>query len=260
MNAVKKFAVAASFVTCIPLTRLPADDEADIMSGLAKYLPAVGIFVGVLLAGMALAARCAHTNNILTAAFLTVAWLCVTGGIHFDGLMDTADGIFSHREPARMLEIMSDSRVGNFGAMAGFCTLLIKFASLASLPFPVLIQALALVPAWARWCETYTIAAFPYLRKQGMGKVWHDTTRCPLDIMLAGALPVALSTAAIYFAGAWALIVAIATIVPGLWAAYWLNSRLTGHTGDSYGAVVEIAEAKALLVLAVMAQVWGLCQ
>src|SRR5262249_16942798 len=158
-------------------------------------------------------------------------------------------GIFSHREPARMLEIMSDSRVGNFGAMTGFCTLLIKFASLASLPFPALIQALALIPAWARWCETYTIAAFPYLRKQGMGKVWHDTTRYPHDVILAGALPLTLNAAAIYFVGTGALIVPIATVVPGLWAAYWLNSRLTGHTGDSYGAVVELAEAKALLVL-----------
>ncbi len=255
MNPVKKFALAASFVTCIPLCRLPSDAQSDSMSGLAKYLPAVGVLIGLLLAALAIALEIIHANNILTAAFLTVTWLWLTGGIHFDGLMDTADGIFSHREPARMLEIMSDSRVGNFGAMAGFCVCLLKFASLATLPFPALLAALVLVPAWARWCETFAIGAFPYLREKGMGKIWHDTTRCPVDLIVAGALPAVLTVAIIYVGSAWPLIVGVATIVPGLAASFWLNAKLKGHTGDTYGAVVEIAEFKALLLLALLVHI-----
>src|SRR5262245_8421508 len=105
MNPFKKFALAVSFVTCIPLIRLPEDITSNSMHGLSKYLPAVGLLIGVILAALAFALDALQTNSLLMAVLLTVSWLSLTGGIHFDGLMDTADGIFSHRDTARMLEI-----------------------------------------------------------------------------------------------------------------------------------------------------------
>jgi len=250
MNPLYRFGLAVSYVTCIPVCRLPADQEAGELHGLSKYLPAVGLLIGALLLTIALGLRALQTNQLTAGAVLALSWLVITGGIHLDGLMDTADGVFSHREQERMLEIMADSRVGNFGAMTGFAVLIVKFASLSSLPFPALLPVLLLVPAWARWCETYAIAAFPYLREAGMGKVWHQTTRHPLDPLLAGMLPV-LATAAV-----WALgfrlspLPAGFTILSGMGSAFYLVNILRGHTGDTYGAVVELAEAAALLLTA----------
>ncbi|HEY9870008.1 MAG TPA: adenosylcobinamide-GDP ribazoletransferase [Candidatus Obscuribacterales bacterium] len=252
MNALKKLALAASFVSCLPLCRLPEDPQGNGMAGLAKYLPAAGMLIGGLLVLIAWLLLLARAEALLLGAILTVCWLMLTGGIHFDGLMDTADGVLSHREPARMLEIMNDSRVGNFGAMTGFCVILLKFASLASLPFPVLLQVLAIVPAWARWCESFTIGAFPYLRKAGMGKIWHDTTQFPQDVIIAALPPLALTAVAAYLGWWYMVLSAVATVVPGLAAAAWLNRILKGHTGDSYGAVVELAETKGLLMLALL--------
>lgn len=258
MNPLKKFVLAASFVSCLPLCRLPEDPQGNGMAGLTKYLPAAGILIGGLLVLVAWLLALARAESLILGAILSVCWLMLTGGIHFDGLMDTADGVLSHREPARMLEIMKDSRVGNFGAMAGFCVIVLKFASLASLPFPALAQALAIVPAWARWCESFTIGAFPYLRKAGMGKIWHDTTRFPQDLVIAALPPLALTAVAAYLGWWYMVLSAVATLVPGLAAAAWLNQILQGHTGDSYGAVVELAETKALVILALLVRLPGL--
>lgn len=252
MNPVKKFAITASYITCLPLYRLPKEAPPDLFAGLAKFLPSVGLMLGSFLAIAAFLLEAGHVNNLLGGALITMSWLIATGGIHCDGLMDTADGIFSHRDQARMLEIMSDSRVGNFGALTGFGVILTKFACLASLPFPALLPVLILVPCWARWCETFAIGAFPYLRDKGMGKIWHDTTNFPIDLYIAGAVPAAATSALTFLGFGLSPLVAALTIFAGLIASFWLNSILKGQTGDTYGAVVELSETGALLCTAIL--------
>jgi hypothetical protein len=137
--------------------------ESDL-AGLAKYLPSVGLLIGAFLLALALACLLFFkASNIVTGAILVVAWLCATGGLHFDGLMDSADGVFSHRSKERMLEIMQDPHVGNFGVMTGISVFVLKLTALASLcEHPsLLFPALVLAPAWARWSELYAIAMFP---------------------------------------------------------------------------------------------------
>lgn len=256
IDAIKRFALTTAYITRLPLCTLPDTGAEDQLSGLSKFLPAVGLLIGSLLALLALALDSVLTGGpfgwTLKAAVLAVFWLLITGGIHFDGLMDTADGIFSHRDQARTLEIMADSRVGNFGAMTGWCVLLLKFAALWSLCSPSYWMILLLVPAWARWCETYTIGAFPYLKAQGMGKIWHDTTSFPRDPLLA-AIPPLVATAFLHYqhSSLIPVLIALFTISAGLSLSYWLNRRLKGQTGDTYGACVEIAETGGLFLFAV---------
>lgn len=257
MNFISRFARTAAYITRLPLANLPKDDDVARMSGLSKYLPAVGLLIGALLLSENSVLTAVHADALLQGTLLAVTWLAITGGIHFDGLMDTADGIFSHSDRDHMLEIMTDSRVGNFGAMTGFCTLVLKVAALSTLPAWILPPALLLVPTWARWCESFAIGAFPYLRKSGMGKIWHDTTRYPLDVYLAGIVPL-LATAGCQLYG-WppAAPIAIFTVLSGLSASYALNRILKGQTGDTYGASVELAETGALLCVALAAGVLG---
>ncbi|MBS1995749.1 MAG: adenosylcobinamide-GDP ribazoletransferase, partial [Cyanobacteria bacterium SZAS LIN-2] len=187
-----QFALATSYITIIPLSRFikiegePAvlGDE-EILAGLAKYLPTVGALIGLPLCVMALLLGLGESTankSLLNAVILAIAWLVITGGLHFDGLMDTADGIFSHRSKERMLEIMQDSRVGNFGAISGICTFVLKVAAMAAMSPQALPLALFLTPMWARFAEVYAIAHYPYARPQGKGKVWHDTTKVPRDV------------------------------------------------------------------------------
>jgi cobalamin 5'-phosphate synthase/cobalamin synthase len=133
MTLVSRILATVAYVTCFPLARNANFLNEESLSGLAKFLPVAGVIIGGSLAIVSLLLGLAQADKLLSAAILTVLWLLLTNGLHYDGLMDTADGIFSHQSRERMLEIMHDSRVGNFGALAGVCVFVLKFASLASL-------------------------------------------------------------------------------------------------------------------------------
>lgn len=258
MSLLKRFALAASYVTCLPLIKLKLDEEPDyILAGLSKYLPAVGILIGALLFGFFQLLQWMHANAFLQAFLLTSAWLALTGGLHFDGLMDTADGIFSHRSRERMIEIMSDSRVGNYGAITGFLFVIAKLAALFALPSNVIPLALFIVPTWGRWCETYAIGAFEYVKPIGKGKIWHDSTVYPKDLLLSAVAPVVLTVICLTIDARASATLAAATISSGLLLSHWLKAKLGGHTGDTYGAVVEFSEAAALIVASLASPIGG---
>lgn len=269
MKIVLRFLTAASYVTWLPLAKklkigadLSLDDKSsgtpsDNLAGLSKYLPSVGLVIGAYL--LALAMACLFffkASNIVTAAILVVAWLASTGGLHFDGLMDTADGVFSHRSKERMLEIMRDPRTGNFGALTAICTFALKLAAVATLceHVTLLIPTLVLAPAWARWSELYAIGMFPYARPEGNGKIWHDTTKAPRDLLIGAAVPLIVALPLAYQFGVintFSIIIFACTV--GMVAAHWLTEQIGGQTGDTYGAVVEISETGCLVLMALIA-------
>ncbi len=263
----KRFLLTLSYVTSLPLKSLAAEiarsidenagdpDEPSHLHGLAKYLPCAGLVIGAVL----LVAAVALLNQlgappVVCGPVLCITWLCLTGGLHFDGLMDAADGIFSHRNPERMLEIMQDSRVGNFGAMAGMSVFLVKATALIGLcSQPLLMFAsLILIPIWSRWCELYAIGRFPYAREHGKGKIWHTSTRFPNDLFLGMIVPVVVSAIVAHCTDLNTIFRIVAfTLLVGILSSHWLASHIKGQTGDTYGAVVELSEAGCLLILAV---------
>lgn len=250
MSILTKFLLTASFVTCLPVAP-KSQSDADSLSGLSKYLPAVGLLVGVILCACYALLKVLNAPSLLAAAALFVVWLLVTGAIHFDGLMDSADGIFSHRSRERMLEIMKDSRVGNFGVLTAICVTLLKCVGLVLVFERSAWPLFLLIPCWARWCETFAIGSFHYAREEGMGKIWHDTTQYPRDIVIAAVIPLALTIAACALAhSAIPVVAAAACIASGLGTAYAINAMLDGQTGDTYGCVVEVSEVSAVFIAA----------
>jgi adenosylcobinamide-GDP ribazoletransferase len=251
MSIFRGIALTLAYVTCLKLPGWNYENES--LKGLAKYLPVAGLVIGVCLLTVNAALSWPHTQVVFRACILAIAWLVLTNGIHFDGLMDTADGIFSHQTPERALAIMQDPRVGNFGVLAGVSVLILKLASLSALDPLQIMLAIFFIPQWSRWTETVAISSFPYLKKEGKGKIWHDSAKHPRDIFLAGLVPAICVAAACAF-GYWqAATFSAFTIASGLVAATWLANKLGGHTGDTYGCVVEVAEAGALVCSALVA-------
>ncbi len=250
LSVLRRSVLVLACVTALPIAK-SKQVEGDI-SGLSKYLPVAGLAIGVLLSAAAYLLALLKCPSLLSGVLMTILWLAATGGMHFEGLMDTFDGICSLTSRERMLQIMSDSRVGNFGAMAGFATFAAKAAALSSLPSPVIIEAVLFITMWGRWCQTYAIGKFPYLRAAGLGKVWHETTRFPRDILLSAILPLTLTVVAGLYGLLFPVLSAILTVTGGIVTAHWLNRILEGHTGDTYGATLEIAETAALVVTAIL--------
>lgn len=257
----RKFARTLSYVSIFPLAKIKIESEEDL-HGLSAYLPAAGLFIGLILALLFQGLEAVSANHLVSSFLLVLSWLAFTGGIHMDGLMDTCDGIFSQRERRAMLEIMKDSRVGNFGAMGGFIAFLAKLFALLTMPDFLALPALILVPACSRWAEVYAIVSFPYAREEGMGKIWHSTSRRQ-DVYYS-AIPIALAVLLMFlfcrllnFCSLSQAVSSCVLIIPsaalsGLLFSHLLAKILGGQTGDSYGATVEFSESASLLLISLM--------
>lgn len=244
------------------LTRIPIPVQLDYNDRLfrrsAVFYPIVGAVLGLLL--LVAAILLSLVLPPLPVAVLVLGlWLALTGGLHMDGLMDTADGVLSHRSRERMLEIMKDSRVGAMGVLAGGWQLLLKTAVIYSLleytPDTVCMPALVLAPIWSRTCMVGAIAGWPYARAgEGMGRLMAAVTlkEAGLAALLATGLTAAslLLVSDIVTAFWHTAVLAAFTIVVGWWIARYIARKLGGLTGDTYGAINELLESALLLLAA----------
>lgn len=101
-----------------------------------------------------------------------------------------------------------------------------------------------LIPVWGRWAQVLAIVRYPYLKAEGKGAIHKQTGRGAIDL-LPGAIALVLGIGAI--ARFHSLTVALQLLAIGLlwaWATgAWLQKKLGGQTGDTYGAIVEWTEA-----------------
>jgi adenosylcobinamide-GDP ribazoletransferase len=169
----------------------------------------------------------------------------LTGGLHFDALADTADGL-GGRTRERTLEIMRDHAIGSYGATALGLDLLLKAGALAAIDLRTrTIGIAAAAGALSRAASVALAAALPYARAEGgTGASLTTGGRVRALVAAALALGVALAAAGLTTGAAMAA-VALALAVA---AAVALRAWLGGVTGDTLGAVVELTEAAGLVV------------
>lgn len=230
---------AFQFLTIFPavIRRMFTAQELGLAVG---FFPLVGLALGGILYGVDSVLQLVFPASVV-AVFVLAAWLLLTRALHFDGFLDTCDGLFGGFTPERRLEIMRDSRVGAFGVAGGGLLLLAKYAAIASLPQ---LSGLVLAPVLGRWVLSLAIFAYPYAREKGLGRDMKDNVLW-LQVFLATA--VALLAAWLVAAWVGLLAFALAGLVLWLGAAFILR-RIPGLTGDSYGALCELAELAVLLL------------
>lgn len=207
-----------------------------------KYFTLIGAIIGLLLAGLQYVFSQFLPSHVMAAAII-IAGIVLTGGLHCDGFMDTADGVFSGRSRERMLEIMKDSRVGANGVVAFGLLILLKYSLIADMTPALLTTALLVMPVAGRMAMVICVTSFPYARPDGMGKAfaqYADRT----TLLIAGVVALII----IIPLGIQAVISAGFAVLAGILSARYLAKVLGGLTGDTYGAVTEITELMALLV------------
>ena len=203
------------------------------------YFPIVGLALGGVLYGLEAGLNLIFPAQVV-AVFTLAAWLLLTRALHFDGFLDSCDGLFGGFTPERRLEIMRDSRVGAFGVAGGGLLLLTKYAAIHSLPD---LSGLLLAPVLGRWVLSMAIFAFPYAREKGLGRGMKDNVRWPQVI-----LSTVVAVLATWFFAGWSGLLAFALAGIVLWlGATFILRRIPGLTGDSYGALCELTELATLL-------------
>jgi adenosylcobinamide-GDP ribazoletransferase len=246
-----EFAAAVRFLSLLPVPGskqlFDKDEFAPHLVVGSVYFPVVGLLLALLL-WLLMLILTPLVPQLVLAALLVAALVILTGGLHLDGLMDSCDGLFGGSTRERKLEIMRDSRVGSFGVLSGICILLLKFALFASIRAHALPLALLIALPSARWAMVVALRVFPSARATGLGAAFHRaiTTK---QLLLAGIVSLAILLIAGQLLG---LIVWMTVTVTSLLLGLWMTQSLGGLTGDSYGAIEEVAEGVALLLLVML--------
>ena len=240
MSSIRPPLVALQFLTRIPVhLREPASD-ADVGASMAWY-PLVGLVVGAVLALVAWLA--ADVAPLLRAALVLAVWVALSGGLHLDGLADSADAwVGGGASAERTLEIMKDPRSGPIAVVLLVVMLLLKFAALASLPrdaWPWLIAA----PVLGRAALPLLFVSTRYVRAGGLGSVLAQHLSHG-----ACVAAVALTAAAVWLWVAFSPLAA-AAIVFVVWRRAMVR-RIGGCTGDTAGAMVELVETAVIVASA----------
>lgn len=234
------------FYTCLPIPQhWPLE-----FRWIALWVPWVGVVVGGLLAAIDWILATLHFPITVSSALIIVLGIALTGGLHLDGVMDTADGL-AVPDQSRRLAVMSDSRMGAFGGMAAIALILLKVLALSAITQHRAFVLIA-VSVWGRWAQQWAIATYPYLKKEGKG-AFHKhalpTFRYALpNLLLIILLSLGLSLIAGMPGRLLFKTTAAGLIFSGLTSHYFYK-RLGGQTGDTYGAVVEWTEALLLCSL-----------
>lgn len=242
---------AAAFFTRLPIGGAPPRYRlADTL----PVVPVVGVAIG-LAAGIDLAiARGLGASSLLAAAVGVLTAVVITGALHEDGLADTIDAFGAPGAVrTRRLEILRDSRIGVFGALALMFSLLFRVAALAQIVDTrgalAALLALAAAHALSRAALGWTLWSSPPARADGLsagiGAVSQATAGWTLGVGGAIAFVCLVWVTPLVALLAPPLAVAIAAGTASV-----ARERVGGHTGDTLGATQQFVEIAILILVA----------
>jgi adenosylcobinamide-GDP ribazoletransferase len=244
-------------------TIIPAGADAELGPGDAaravRWMPAVGLLLGGLGAGVVLGVDAGGTSGprrLLGAALAVALLALLTGGLHLDGLADTADGLGSRRPAQQALDIMRRSDVGPMGVAALVLVLLIQVAALAAVPRISLAAAALVLAAVTGRVAVVLATGSPAARPGGFGALVAGQTTLAARELTVALFGCAVAVAG-FAAGGWALatrgmIATLAGLLAGELLRLVARRRLGGMTGDVFGAALEVSTATVLVTCALV--------
>jgi adenosylcobinamide-GDP ribazoletransferase len=250
--------VALSLFTAIPAGVGGVLDD-DVAARAVLWLPGVGLLLGGTGAGIMLAVGALNATGagrLLGAALAVAAVAALTGGLHLDGLADTADGLGSRRPAADALAIMRRSDIGPLGVAALVLVLLVQVTAVAAVPrLPLAAAAIILAEVTGR-VSVVIATSSPAARPGGFGALVAGQTTATERALTAAALACAVAAAGLTAGGPALAARGLAATLAGLLAG-WLvqrtaRRRLGGMTGDVFGAILQLSATAVLVVAALV--------
>ncbi|MDH0968812.1 adenosylcobinamide-GDP ribazoletransferase [Acinetobacter johnsonii] len=234
------FWIALQFLTTFPV-RLSAMPTPQQNAQALLFYPVVGLLIGSILYGIALLLHALPV--VLLSSVILVLWIWLTGGLHLDGLADTADAwVGGFGDKARTLAIMKDPSCGPIGVLSLVIVCLLKWSVLYVLLQEKLYTALMLFPLLGRLVPLFFFLSTDYVREKGLGSQLSQHLARPIAIALLLLTPLV----ALYWA--WIGVVVLASFYLALWYLRCkFIQRIGGVTGDTIGASIEIIELATLL-------------
>ena len=257
---IRHYLLAVQFFTRIPITGRLADwvgFSPAMLRASAAHFPGVGVLVGLatasIMGGLLMCLPTSAFSPLVAATFSTSLSVLLTGAFHEDGLADVADGLGGALSRDRALEIMKDSRIGAFGAIALVLALLCKVSLLSllgSLSISMVCTALFLGHVLSRFWPLVVIRLLPHVGDVAGSKSKPLADQISRPALLAAALWCAASIGVVLYSqggpgAALAVPILAALLFSGLAFIVmlrWFDQRLQGFTGDCLGTTQQVCE------------------
>lgn len=239
------FLIALQFLTTFPIQLKEMPSKQQNGQSLLFY-PLIGLMIGVILC--AIASLLHALPMMLLSSLILVVWIWLTGGLHLDGLADTADawvGGFGDKE--RTLAIMKDPSCGPIGVLSLIILCLIKWSAIYVLIEQQHYSALILFPILGRLAPLFLFLTTQYVREKGLGSSIAEFIPKTTAVMVLALYLLA----SIYFswAGIFTAVVFMMTLV---YLRRKFMQRIGGITGDSVGASIEICETTSIFAYSIL--------
>ena len=238
---------AFRFFTNLPLPGTADWHERNAAASLA-WLPLTGAVIGVFLAALAtLLEGAGFPHSLLLKAVMIMALeLWIGGALFLDGLADTCDGIFSGLDRSRMLMIMQDSRIGVNGALGLIFVLAAKAALLVELaPTDDFLFVLIAYPCISRWAASFAALNFDTAKEEGLA-FFFKVGQKPAYFVLSSAFVMIL----LFFFPRFFYLAAAAMLAPLYMGCRYVQHKLGGLTGDTYGFAALVSEVSFIFFAA----------
>ncbi len=245
-NMVQSFVVAFSMYSKLPMPRVEWNDKN--MKYCICYFPLIGAVIGLLLNGWYALADLAGFGLLFRTAVLVLIPVAVTGGIHLDGLLDTADALSSYKSKEEKLEILKDSHAGAFAIIMGIAYFILTLGVYSEAEGRHL-QVIGLGFVLSRALSGLALVSFQKAKNTGLLRTFADAAAnrkvaffMTLYLILTGAgmlvLDVKLGAAAIG-----------AALLVFWWYRSMAYRKFGGITGDLAGCFVQVCELAVALAV-----------
>lgn len=240
-----------AFFTCLVPARLYNGTE---LSKCMRWFVPAGIPIGILCTLAAFGILClAQQAAAASAPYLAaLAWLIgeilISRALHWDGLADLADALGSFTQGDTFWNVMKDSRLGTFGALALIAVFIGQLLTLAGHIGAGQWAVLLLAPAWARGAAAIPFCRVPPHNPHSLGgKMAPGGTPAifRLTLLQEGILLGILGLCGASFAG-----ICAAALCEGL-LLVWICRKARNHggiSGDFAGAAIELSQLCLLLL------------
>ena len=212
------------------------------------FYPLVGLLLGAVLALVDLLLARILPVAVRSALILTL-WIVLTGALHFDGFVDSCDGLLGGATHDQRLAIMRDERAGAYGLAGGLLLLLILFSGLSAVQ-SLRWAMLLLAPVIGRWAMALAVVLFPYARPTGLGRDIKDHAALEEAVLSTVIALLVVLPLAWWMHSVLPMVALGLAAVIGWLTAQFAKSRVGGLTGDIYGGINMMVEASVLLVFA----------
>ena len=222
---------------------------------IAQFAPIIGFLIGLIQSFIYLIL--VHNSWSIYASVLIclASGYLITGGLHFDGLMDTFDGIFAGKN--KCLKAMKDSQIGAFGVQSLFFITLIQIACLIKVQSQIIL-ILPICLFWGRFSTLIFIDKFKYITLKSKSvshkKYWNGLKKEALVSLIF--IFIVFIYYLIAYRSAQFIILNFFLLMIGFFVSYvtpkFLGSKIGGFNGDACGASVVLVETTMLFIHAVL--------